>query len=151
MGGENDMSGYVVTCGSCGTANRIPADKEGKAGRCGNCHRELPPMYYQPQQLTERSFDAFIKGYHGPILAEFWAPWCPHCRSYAPAVRKAAELLAGTAAVVQVNSQDNPQLAARFGVRGIPVMFLLKEGRIVAQLEGARSSDEILAWFRRQR
>lgn len=145
------MSGYVVTCGSCGTANRIPADKEGKAGRCGNCHRELLPMYYQPQQLTEQTFDPFVKGYGGPVLVEFWAPWCPHCRSYAPAVRKAAEMLAGAAAVVQVNSQDNPRLAGRFGVRGIPVLFLLKEGRIVDQLEGARSSSDIVAWFRRTR
>lgn len=145
------MPAFTVICPSCSTANRIPADKEGKAGRCGNCHRALPPMYYQPQQLTERSFDAFIKEYHGPVLVEFWAPWCPHCRSYAPAVRKAAGLLAGSAAVVQIDSQDNPQLAARFGVRGIPVLFLFKDGRIAAQLEGARSSEAIMAWFRQQR
>ena len=145
------MPAYIVTCNSCGTANRIPAEKEGKSGRCGNCHRELPPMYCQPQQLTEHTFDAFVKGYHGPVLAEFWAPWCPHCRSYAPAVRKAAELLAGMAAVVQVNSQENPQLAGRFGVNGIPVMFLINGGRIVAQLEGAQSSEAVVAWFHRHR
>lgn len=143
------MSAYIVTCRSCGTANRIPAEKEGKSGHCGNCHQKLPPLYYQPQQLTENSFDAFVKGYDGPVLVEFWAPWCPHCRSYAPAVRKAAEMLAGTAAVVQVNSEDNPRLAGRFGVHGIPVLFLLTRGRIAAQMEGAQNSDAIVAWFRR--
>ena len=145
------MSTFVVACNVCGTANRIPADKEGKAGRCGNCHTDLPPMYYRPQQLTEQSFDSFIKGYGGPVLAEFWAPWCPHCRAFEPAVRKVAELLAGTAVVVQVNSQENPVLAGRFGVRGIPALFLLQEGRIVDELSGSRSSEAIVAWFRRHR
>jgi len=66
---------YLVHCPSCGTANRIPAAKEGLAGRCGQCRAKLPPLYYQPQPLTERSFDEFVRAYPGPILAEFWAPW----------------------------------------------------------------------------
>jgi len=144
------MSSYTVTCGSCGTANRIPADKQGKTGRCGTCHAPLTPMYYQPRPLDEKSFDDFIRGYDGPVLAEFWAPWCPHCTSYAPAVRRVAELLAGKAAVVQVNSQENPVLAGRFGVSGIPVVFLLRNGRIVDQLGGAQTAEALLAWFRRQ-
>ena len=69
------MPTYNVTCSSCGTANRIPADKQGKSGRCGTCHGPLLPMYYQPRPLDEKSFDDFIHGYNGPILAEFWAPW----------------------------------------------------------------------------
>ena len=69
------MSFYNVTCRSCGTTNRILADKQGKSGRCGSCHNALLPLYFQPQQLNERTFDEFIKGYSGPVLAEFWAPW----------------------------------------------------------------------------
>jgi len=66
---------YTVTCTHCGTANRIPADKEGKVGRCGHCRAALPPMYHTPQPLGDHSFDAFISRYPGPVLAEFWAPW----------------------------------------------------------------------------
>lgn len=145
------MSSYTVTCSSCGAVNRIPADKQGKSGRCGTCHAPLAPMYYQPRSLGEKSFDDFIRGFDGPVLAEFWAPWCPHCTSYAPAVRRVAELLAGKAAVVQINSQENPVLAARFGVSGIPVVFLLRNGRIVDQLGGAQTAEALLAWFKRQR
>lgn len=68
------MPSYTVTCNSCGAINRIPADKQGRSGRCGTCHATLLPMYYQPQQLGDRTFDAFVTGYHGPILIEFWAP-----------------------------------------------------------------------------
>ena len=144
------MSFYTVTCSSCGTANRIPADKQGKSGRCGTCHATLLPMYYQPRSLDEKGFDDFIRGYNGPILAEFWAPWCPHCTSYAPAVRRVAELLAGKAAVVQINSQENPALAGRFGVSGIPVVFLFRNGRMVDQLGGVQTAEALLAWFKRQ-
>jgi hypothetical protein len=69
------MSSYLVKCRACGTSNRIAAEKEGISGRCGNCRAALPPLYYQPQQVTEQSFDDFVARYRGPILAEFWAPW----------------------------------------------------------------------------
>lgn len=143
------MTTYVVTCASCGTANRVPADKEGLVGHCGNCRKDLPPLYYHLTPLTDATFDTFVRKYAGPVLAEFWAPWCPHCRAFEPTMKKVAEMLAGKAAVVQVNTSDNPALAARFDARSIPVLFLLKQGRIVDQLAGAQSSEAVITWFRR--
>jgi thioredoxin 2 len=64
-------------------------------------------------------------------------------------VRTIADTLAGKAAVVQVNTQDNQLLAARFGVRSIPLLLLLRDGRVVDQMAGAQSLDSVLAWFRR--
>lgn len=69
------MPSYLVRCTACGTDNRIPSEKEGVAGHCGNCRARLAPLYYRPQQLTKRTFDDFIRNYKGPVLAEFWAPW----------------------------------------------------------------------------
>ena len=65
-------------------------------------------------------------------------------------VRNIAEKLAGQAAVLQINTQDNPALASRFGIRGIPAIVLLKQGRVVDQLPGAQPLDAVLAWFRRK-
>jgi len=65
---------YTITCPSCGTGNRIPADKEGLRGRCGSCKAALPVLYCHPQQVTELTFDSFVNSYAGPVLAEFWAP-----------------------------------------------------------------------------
>jgi thioredoxin 2 len=143
------MPSYDVTCDFCGIKNRVPAEKEGKQGRCGNCHKELPPMYYRPHQLTERTFDSFVNGYGRLVLAEFWAPWCPHCVSYAPTVAKVSEMLAGEAVVAQVNTEGNPALAQRFGVKGIPVLVLLRQGKVVDRLAGVQSSEAIRAWFHR--
>ena len=69
------MSNYLVKCGTCGTSNRIPAEKEGIPGHCGNCRAPLPALYLHPQQVTDQNFEAFIASYDGPVLAEFWAPW----------------------------------------------------------------------------
>jgi thioredoxin 2 len=66
-------------------------------------------------------------------------------------VRTVAERVAGRAAVVQVNTQDNQALATRFGVRGIPVIKLLRGGRVVAELAGAQTVEAVLAWFQTQK
>jgi thioredoxin 2 len=64
-------------------------------------------------------------------------------------VRNIAEQLAGKAAVVQINTQENQALASRFGVRGIPVVMLVKQGKAVDKLVGAQTAEAVLAWFRR--
>jgi len=69
------MGSYIISCKMCGSNNRIPAEMEGKRGRCGSCRAPLPPLYCRPQALTDSSFDSFINGYTGPVLVEFWAPW----------------------------------------------------------------------------
>jgi uncharacterized paraquat-inducible protein A len=70
-----EKESYHIRCRSCGTVNRVPADSEGKAGQCGSCHAALTPLYTRPVALTDRSFDSFVAGYPGVIVAEFWAPW----------------------------------------------------------------------------
>lgn len=65
---------YLISCPVCGTANRIPASREGQRGRCGHCKTPLPPLYHTPRQLDDQSFEYFIQDYPGPVLVEFWAP-----------------------------------------------------------------------------
>lgn len=65
------MSSYLITCPSCNTENRIPAEKEGMSGRCGTCHAGLPPLHLHPVPLTDQTFDDFVRNFDGPILAEF--------------------------------------------------------------------------------
>jgi len=65
-------------------------------------------------------------------------------------VRTVAEKLAGKAVVAQINTQDNPHLATRFSVRGIPAVMLLLDGKVVAQLAGAQPVEAIIAWFDRE-
>ena len=66
---------FLITCPSCGTANRIPPEREGQRGKCGGCHLLLPPVHAHPVTLDDRTFDGFVLDYPGSVLAEFWAPW----------------------------------------------------------------------------
>lgn len=70
-----DERTYLIPCPACGTANRVPAASEGKTGKCGSCHAPLLPLFTKPVPLTDRTFDAFVESYRGPVLVEFWAPW----------------------------------------------------------------------------
>jgi thioredoxin 2 len=66
---------FTMHCPSCGTVNRIPADKEGMHGRCGTCKADLPALYSKPLALDDAGFDTFVNNCGLPVLAEFWAPW----------------------------------------------------------------------------
>ena len=80
------------------------------------------------------------------VLADFWAPWCMPCRMIAPFVEELAEELAGKVSVGKVNIDEEEELAARFGIRSIPTLILLKNGQEAARLVGARGKDELKAF-----
>ncbi len=81
------------------------------------------------------------------VLVDFWAEWCGPCRMAAPHVKQAAKDRAGKAIVVKVDTEKHPQLAARYGVRGIPNFVVMKRGAVVQQQAGlvdARALDAMI-------
>jgi len=140
---------YTIRCATCAAVNRVSSDKAGVMGRCGACGKQLPILYDRPVAMDDTRFDQFINSYRLPVLAEFWAPWCAHCTAYAPVVREIAKNLAGRAAVVQVNTQENSRIAARLGVRGIPVIFMFINGQLRDQLAGVQTREAVLAMVSR--
>ena len=93
--------------------------------------------------LTDDSFDETIKNAHGPVMVDFWAAWCGPCKTIAPYLDQLAGEVEGKATVAKVNVDENGDLSARFGIRSIPTLVVFKEGRVVDQIIGARSQDEL--------
>ena len=87
--------------------------------------------------LTEASFDAEIGKHKEVLMVYFWAEWCQPCRAMAPALEELAEESKGSVSLAKVNVDDNPQLAARYGVRSIPTILFMKDGKVMDQVIGA--------------
>jgi thioredoxin len=93
--------------------------------------------------VSEASWPAQVERSPLPVLADFWAPWCGPCRAVAPVLEGLARRGAGRLKVVKLNVDENQRLAARFGVRSIPTMVVLRDGREVARMTGALPAEEI--------
>jgi thioredoxin 2 len=141
------MSGSIVrACGACGSKNRVPARHLADQGKCGRCQTALPPLA-DPLEVDATRFQAIVDAATVPVLVDFWAPWCPPCRAAAPAVKKVADEMTGRAIVLKVDTDQNPELAARFDVRGIPNFVVLKNGKVVSQQAGVVSVGQMKTWL----
>jgi thioredoxin 2 len=130
-----------VACPKCLAQNRVASARACEGPKCGRC--DTPLLDASVVELDEASFDAFASRTEVPVLVDFWAPWCGPCRAMAPEFATAATHLAGRARLVKVNSDLAPAVAARFGIRSIPTLVLLREGAEVARASGARSASDI--------
>jgi thioredoxin 1 len=87
--------------------------------------------------VSDSNFELEVMKSSTPVLVDFWAPWCGPCRAIAPIVDELADDYAGKLKVVKVNVDDNPMTPARFGVRGIPNLIIVKNGQVAEQIVGA--------------
>jgi thioredoxin 1 len=87
--------------------------------------------------LTEGNFDETISRDSGLMMVDFWAEWCGPCRAIAPVLEQLARESAGRVTLAKVNVDENPGLAARYGIRSIPTILFVKGGKVADQVIGA--------------
>jgi thioredoxin 2 len=136
-----------LLCPRCGAVNRVAAGRPPGAAKCGACHQPL--FTGSPIEVDAAAFARHRQQDSIPLLLDVWAPWCGPCRSMAPAFARAAAVLEPDMRLLKLNADTAPDVAAELNVRGIPAMFLLHHGRVVAQTAGAMDTAAITAWVRR--
>lgn len=93
--------------------------------------------------LTEANFDEQVRASEVPVLVDYWAPWCGPCRMLGPVIERIADERGGTIKVGKVNVDEEPALADRAGVRGIPYVVLYRNGEPTAEAVGAQPKDAL--------
>ena len=97
--------------------------------------------------VTDDDFDTVIGESAVPVVVDFWAEWCGPCKQMSPHIDAVSEELAGQIKVAKVNVDENPQVTAAMGIRGIPALFLVKDGQIVANKVGAAPKAALQSWI----
>ena len=133
-----------IVCPHCDATNRVPAQKLAGGPNCGRCHKAL--FTGEPVALDAARFETHLTRSDLPLVADFWAAWCGPCRAMAPIFARAAQTLEPKARFVKVDVDANPQLAARFGVQGIPALFAFKDGKVAARHAGVADAALLKSW-----
>ena len=111
----------------------------------GGCSRraEAPSVSSNVLHLTNAAFDG-VRNQDKPVLLDFWAPWCGPCRQQGPILEGVAARMGDRAIVAKVNVDDEPALAAPFGVQAIPTLVIMKGGKAVQRFTGVTQADVLV-------
>ena len=96
---------------------------------------------------TDATFDAEVKDSEIPVVVDFWAEWCGPCKQIGPSLEEISNEMEGKIKVVKVDVDTNPSAAAALGVRGIPALFLFKDGEVLSNKTGAAPKAALKAWI----
>ncbi|MGE0441846.1 MAG: thioredoxin [Gemmatimonadales bacterium] len=137
----------TVRCPFCETMNRIDLLKLDRGPKCGECGRPL--HLDRPLKATGADFDQAIAQSSVPVVVDFYADWCGPCRMMAPVLDTLAADRLGEVLVLKVDTDRDPELSQRFGVRGIPTVIAFSGGRELGRHVGVASRTELDGLIRR--
>ncbi len=98
-------------------------------------------------KVTDDSFQADVLNSDIPVVVDFWAEWCGPCKQIGPALEELSEQFAGKIKIAKVNVDENPGMPSQLGVRGIPALFMFKDGQVVSNKTGAAPKAVLQGWI----
>lgn len=97
--------------------------------------------------VTDDTFDAEVRQSPIPVVVDFWAEWCGPCKQIGPALEELSGELDGKVKIVKVNVDENPNAPMQLGVRGIPALFMFKDGEVISNKVGAAPKAALQGWI----
>jgi thioredoxin 1 len=98
-------------------------------------------------KVSDASFEADVIKSPSPVVVDFWAEWCGPCKAIGPALEEIAQTLGNKAKIVKVNVDENPGVAAKYGIRGIPTLMIFKDGKVASTKVGAAPKNQLQSWI----
>jgi len=136
-----------VVCPHCGKVNAIPLKESYAKANCGECKNSL--LDTKPINLNEQSFDNQMLNSDIPVIVDFWAAWCGPCKMMGPAFEEAAKSFPLKARFGKVDTENQQNIAARFGIRSIPTLIAFKDNKEIDRVSGALSVSQLQDWVKR--
>ena len=98
--------------------------------------------------VTDATFDEEVKNSDIPVVVDFWAEWCGPCKQIGPALEELSEQYEGKVKVAKINVDHDQAVVAQLGVRGIPALFLFKDGEVISNRTGAAPKASLESWIK---
>jgi thioredoxin 1 len=98
-------------------------------------------------KVSDASFDADVIKSSAPVVVDFWAEWCGPCKAIGPALEEIAQTLGPKAKIVKLNVDENPGVASKYGIRGIPTLMIFKDGKVASTKVGAAPKNQLQSWI----
>ena len=137
----------LIVCPHCNTTNSVPRDRLRAGGKCGRCHRAL--FGGTPSTLDDAArFSKQVEVSDIPILADFSADWCAPCHALTPIFQEATAALEPDVRAVKVDVDKVPEVAEKYGIRGVPTLIIFLHNKELARVSGVMPLPQLLSWTR---
>lgn len=133
-----------IVCTRCAAVNRTPVGRTLSAGKCGKCGTPLGSA--KPIEVSPGAVDKLLTRDQGDFVIDAWAPWCGPCRAMAPAFEAVAQTYGGHLRFLKINVDRAPDVSRHLNVRGIPALFIFRNGRQAAFHAGMMSQHDLQDW-----
>lgn len=135
----------IIMCPSCGGLNRVADENLSKQASCGKCKQNLFPG--KPIEMNGEQFTRALQKTDQPLVVDFWAPWCGPCQGFAPTFAQAAANFEPKARFVKINTENEQQIAAQYGIRSIPTLAVFQSGKELTRMAGAMDYGNFSRWL----